>query len=100
VEPYARLSTRLQSVFKHVALNVGGEPGKRLLKVSGIFISGDKLLSLAYDAKLPAAVSHRIVGVDDFAFKRGQTYGTVIVDLETRKPVDLLPDRSAQTLAT
>jgi len=100
VEPYGRLSTRLQSVLKHVALNMGGEPGKRLLKVLGIFVSGDKLLSLAYDAKLPASVSHRIIGVDDFALKRGQTYGTVIVDLETRKPVDLLPDRSAQTLTS
>lgn len=91
---------RLQDVLRYVALNVGGEPGKRLLKVFGVSTSGDKLLSLAYDAKLPTAVSPRIIGVDDFALKRGRTYGTVIVNLETRKSVDLLPDRSAKTLAT
>ena len=100
VEPYARLSVRLQNVLKHVALTVGGEPGKRLLWVLGISASGDKLFGLAYDAEISASVSHRIIGVDDFAFKRGETYGTVIVDLETRKPVELLPDRSARALAT
>jgi hypothetical protein len=61
VKPQGRLSTRLQNVLEHVALNVGGEPGKRLLEVLGIFVSGDKLLSLAYDAKylwrLPTALS-------------------------------------------
>lgn len=100
VEPYARLSVRLQSVLRYVALNVGGEPGKRLLRAFGISTNGDKLLSLAYGVELPAAPSFRIIGVDDFALKRGETYGTVIVDLETRKAVALLPDRSAQTLAT
>lgn len=98
MEPYARLSMRLHNVFRRVALNVGGEPGKRLPRAFGISTSGDKLVSLVHEAEPPTAASFRIIVVDDFAVRRGQTYGTVIVDLETPKPVDLLPDRSAQTL--
>ena len=99
VEPYARLSRRLQDALSRIAVDVGGEAGRRLLKVFGIATSGDKLLSLAYDAELSTIAPPQIIGVDDFALKRGRTYGTVIVNSETRQPIALLPDRTAETLS-
>jgi transposase len=49
---------------------------------------------------MPEAPSPRVVGIDDWAQRKGQTYGTIIVDLEQRCPVDVLPDRSAESVAT
>lgn len=97
--PYSRLTNRLQEVFVDVALRVGGEAGRRLLAGLGISSSGDRLLSLLHDKEVPPPPKASVVGVDDFALKKGQTYGTIIVDQETRRPLEVLGDRTAETLA-
>jgi transposase len=61
--------------------------------------SADTVLRLVRALPLPASETPRAVGVDDWALKKGQTYGTILVDLETRRVADLLPDRTAPTLA-
>jgi transposase len=78
---------------------VGGEAGARLALAAGLSISPDTLLRLLRrDGQLDAATL-RVLGVDDLALRRGQTYATILVNLETSEPIDLLPGREAEPLA-
>lgn len=97
---YARKTQRLQIQQTHLAFEIGGEPGTRYAKHGSEPLSADTLLRLIRNAPEKEESAPRILGVDDWAFRKGQHYGTILVDLETRQPVDLLPERSAKGLAT
>jgi len=78
---------------------LGGEAGARLGKHLNIPGSSDTILRLVKRVELPLASSPRVVGLDDWSWKRRLRYGTLICDLESRKPIDVLPDRSVETVS-
>lgn len=96
---HAQKTTRLRETSRLLALGLGGELGARLLAHLGITTSPDTLLRSMRQQPLSLSASPRVVGVDDWAYRRGRIYGTIVCDLERHAVLDLLPDREAETLA-
>ncbi len=99
VPRYGRQTNRLRSTLKVFALALSGQAGSRLLKHLGMTVSGETLLRLAKSLGPSEVKAPELLGVDDFAFKRGRTYGTLLVDLQTHRPIDMLPERTADALS-
>jgi transposase len=95
----ARRTERQRAALLRIALANGGEAGARLAAHLGYRVSPDTLLRLLRAAPEAEVPTPAVLGVDDWAIHKGLSYGTILVDLERHRPVDLLPDRSSESLA-
>lgn len=95
---YARTTTRLAQTHRAIGSALGGEAGARLAETTAVPTSPDTLLRRVKQAGAQSSGAPRLVGIDDWAWCKGQRYGTIVVDLETGDVVDLLPDRDAATV--
>jgi transposase len=99
VAPFGRRTTRVAQRQQTITLLVSSSMGERLSALEGIPGSKDTLLRLVRKLELPVLPTPRALGVDGWAKRRGHSYGTLLVNLETHTVVDVLPDREAATLA-
>jgi transposase len=99
--PHQQRTGRVEEAVQLVGYSLGGRPAERLLSRLGMAVSNDTILRQLKKRAAARVASQRlrVVGIDDWAWRKGQTYGTILVDLERREVVDLLPDRSAEQVA-
>jgi transposase len=97
--PHAQRTKRLQEALCRLGLKVGGQAGADIGQEQGMSGSRDTILRLVRQSQQSTRSEPRIIGLDDWAWKRRMRYGTLICDLERGLPIDLLADRTVETVS-
>jgi transposase len=96
---YARTTPLLAGQLAAVAAALAGRAGSRLARaVLAVEVSRHTLIRVLMALPGPAAGPVRVLGIDDFSLKKGRDYATLLVDMETGRPVDVLADREQATV--
>lgn len=98
VQFYARRTNWLTELLQLLAFEMSAEAVARVARKLKVQVSPDTILRLVRATTIPEDKNVRVLGIDDWAFKKGQNYGTILIDLEKRRPVELLPDRTQESL--
>lgn len=97
---YARRTTRCTEVLSEVGFALGGKAGAAMSAFLGLPNNRMTMLRILRRMPAPVVQTPQMLGVDEWAYRRGHRYGTILVNLETGKPIDLLPDHQATTFET
>jgi len=98
IHPYARRTNRVTRLLSDIAIEMSTGSGCMLSEKLLIKVSRSTLIRLAHQQSPPDINTLKVVGVGDWAFRQGVNYGTILVDMETSKPIDLLPTRDSEDL--
>lgn len=99
IYPHHRRFNRCRKLLSNLALELGGNKGAVISRLARLPVSPSTLLRIIKKQDLYVAkITSGVIGIDDWAFKKGNTYGTIIVDLLQNKVIDLLPDRESETI--
>lgn len=99
IHPHQRRFNRCKELLRNLALELGGNKGAVICRLARLPVSPSTMLRIIKRQDLHIAkVTSGVIGIDDWAFKKGNTYGTIIVDLRQNKVIDILPDRESQTI--
>ncbi|MCB9282649.1 MAG: ISL3 family transposase [Lewinellaceae bacterium] len=98
VAAYGRRTNRMDRHLNEIGIALGGNAGAALSRFLGLPVSASTMLRLLYRLPEPTFSTPRVLGIDDWAFRKGHNYGTILVDLEKRCPIDLLSDRESETV--
>lgn len=99
VAPYGRQSKRLIAALQSIGLEIGGQVGARLARALALPTSSRTLLQRFHALPQPIFPPPRVLGVDEWAWRKEHRYGTLRVDLERHRPIDLLPERQTESFA-
>lgn len=92
------MTCRLRDKLLKVALLMGGNGGERICRITQMPVSSSTLIRAIHNQPPADIEAPKVLGIDDWSYKKRLRYGTVIVDMERRKIIDLLPDREAATV--